>query len=113
MRKLFFTIFLWFWVPLLSVAVLLAIMVMHSGIASRTMVRLAFHDLLLFFLTGAVFCYFISRYLTKPLSRLGEAAEKIAEGRLDTRVDPSLENAGTRSLTWLATSIEWRNELRH
>ena len=36
-------------------------------------------------------CYLISRYLTKPLYKLGEAAANIAEGRLDTRVDPSLK----------------------
>ena len=48
------------------------------------------HDLLLFTVTGAIFCYLVSRYLTKPLAKLGEAAAKIAEGRLDTRVDPSL-----------------------
>jgi len=90
MRKLFLTIFLWFWVPLLAAAVLLAIAFMHAGIAPRNMFRLAFHDLLLFTVTGAVFCYVISRYLTKPLAKLGEAAAKIAEGHLDTRVDPSL-----------------------
>jgi len=90
MRKLFLTIFLWFWVPLLAAAVLLAVGFMHAGIAPRNMFRLAFHDLLLFTLTGAVFCYVISRYLTKPLAKLGEAAAKIAEGLLDTRVDPSL-----------------------
>jgi two-component system sensor histidine kinase CpxA len=89
-RKLFLTIFLWFWLPLFAGAVLLAVGVMHSGMGSRTLFRLAFHDLLLFAITGVVFCYFISRYLTKPLSKLGEAAAKIAEGRLDTRVDPSL-----------------------
>jgi two-component system sensor histidine kinase CpxA len=45
---------------------------------------------MLFSVTGGIFCYLISRYLTKPLARLGDAAANIAEGRLDTRVDPSL-----------------------
>jgi len=45
---------------------------------------------MLFSVTGAIFCYLISRYLTKPLAKLGDAAANIAEGRLDTRVDPSL-----------------------
>ena len=63
---------------------------MHSGVASRGAIRLGLHDLLLFTITGAVFCYLVSRYLTKPLAKLGDAAAKIAEGRLDTRVDPSL-----------------------
>jgi two-component system sensor histidine kinase CpxA len=41
---------------------------------------------------GGIFCYVISRYLTKPLYKLGAAAANIAEGRLETRVDPSLTN---------------------
>jgi len=89
-KKLFLTIFLWFWLPILASAVLLGVVLMHSG--TRDLVRLGFHDLLLFTLTGAVFCYLVSRYLTKPLAKLGDAAAKIAEGRLDTRVDPSLRN---------------------
>jgi signal transduction histidine kinase len=54
--------------------------------------RLSLHDLLVFTLAGGIFCYFISRYLTKPLHLLGNAAANIAEGRLETRVDPSLRN---------------------
>ena len=56
------------------------------------LLRLTLHDLMVFTLAGGIFCYFISRYLTKPLYKLGEAAASIAEGRLDTRVDPSLRN---------------------
>jgi two-component system sensor histidine kinase CpxA len=52
---------------------------------------LTLHDVLLFTVAGAIFCYLISRYLTKPLYKLSEAAANIAEGRLDTRVDPSLK----------------------
>ena len=92
MRKLFLTIFLWFWLPLLAVAVLLMGIVGHSGPGYRFLVRLALHDLVLFSVTGAIFCYLISRYLTKPLAKLGDAAANIAEGRLDTRVDSSLRN---------------------
>jgi signal transduction histidine kinase len=89
-KRLFLTIFLWFWLPLLAVAVLLMFVIGHSGLGSRTLVRLAQHDLMLFSVTGGIFCYLISRYLTKPLSKLGSAAANIAEGRLSTRVDPSL-----------------------
>jgi signal transduction histidine kinase len=89
-RKLFYTIFLWFWLPLLAAALILAVIIMHGGFGYRYLIRLSLHDLMLFSLTGAVFCYLLSRNLTKPLSKLGEAAAKIAEGRLDTRVDPSL-----------------------
>jgi len=53
---------------------------------------LTVHDLLLFSVAGAIFCYLISRYLTKPLAKLSAAAANIAEGRLDTRVDPTLKN---------------------
>jgi two-component system sensor histidine kinase CpxA len=91
-RKLFLTIFLWFWLPLLAGAVLLMGIVGHAGIRYRFLVRLALHDLMLFSVTGAIFCYLISRYLTKPLAKLGDAAANIAEGRLDTRVDPSLRH---------------------
>lgn len=90
MRKLFYTIFLWFWVPILSAALLLTVIVMHGGFGYRSMARLTFHDLMVLSITGAFFCALISRNLTKPLAKLGEAAAKIAEGRLDTRVDPSL-----------------------
>ena len=92
MRKLFLTIFLWFWLPLLAGAVLLMVIIGHSGLGNRNLVRLGLHDLMLFSVTGGIFCYLISRYLTKPLAKLGEAAANIAEGRLDTRVDPSLRH---------------------
>ena len=91
MRKLFLTIFLWFWLPLLAVAVLLMGIVGHAGPRYRFLVRLGLHDLMLFSVTGGIFCYLISRYLTKPLAKLGDAAANIAEGRLDTRVDNILD----------------------
>ena len=91
MRRLFYTIFLWFWLPLLGAALMLGVIVMHGGLGYRYLVRLSLHDLLLFTITGGVFCYLLSRNLTKPLSKLGDAAANIAEGRLDTRVDPSLK----------------------
>jgi two-component system sensor histidine kinase CpxA len=56
------------------------------------MARLSLHDFLLFTLIGVVFCFVISRYLTGPLAKLGAAAAQIAEGRLDTRVAPSLRD---------------------
>lgn len=92
MRRLFVTIFLWFWLTLLGVALVLASFVAHAGLGYRSLVRLSIHDLLLFTVAGGIFCYFISRYLTKPLNKLGEAAANIAEGRFDTRVDPSLKS---------------------
>ena len=90
MRRLFYTIFLWFWLTLLGVGLVLVSLMLHTGFGYRNLIRLSIHDLLLFSLAGAIFCYFISRYLTKPLNKLGAAAASIAEGRLDTRVDPSL-----------------------
>jgi signal transduction histidine kinase len=92
-RKLFGTIFLWFELALITVAGLLALFYfVHLGFGYRRLVLLSVHDLLVFSLAGVVFCYLISRYLTRPLFKLGEAAASIAEGRLDTRVDPSLRN---------------------
>jgi len=89
-RKLFVTIFLWFWLTLLAVALVLFSVFAHAGAGYRYLVRLTLHDLVLFSIAGGIFCYFVSRYLTKPLFKLGEAAANIAEGRLNTRVDPSL-----------------------
>jgi signal transduction histidine kinase len=89
-RKLSLTIFLWFWLTLIAVAVALLLVVAHSGLHGVWLLRLTLHDLMIFTLAGGIFSYFISRYLTKPLFKLGEAASSIAEGRLDTRVDPSL-----------------------
>lgn len=92
MRRLSLTIFLWFWLTLIAVAVALLLVVAHSGLHGVWLLRLTLHDLMIFTLAGGIFSYFISRYLTKPLYKLGEAATGIAEGRLDTRVDPSLRN---------------------
>ncbi len=92
MKRLFFTIFLWFWLTLVGVGVIFVFLIAHVGFGHISVVRLLLHDLLLFSLAGAIFCYFISSYLTKPLHKLSEAASKIAEGRLDTRVDPAVRN---------------------
>jgi signal transduction histidine kinase len=91
-KKLFLTIFLRFWVPVLGVALLLAFLRMHAGLGHSYMMQLTLHDLILFSFIGVIFSYVISRYLTKPLAKLGEAAAGIAEGRLETRVGPSLRN---------------------
>jgi two-component system sensor histidine kinase CpxA len=89
-RRLFVTILLWFWLTLIAVALATLLVFVHSKAGFGGMVRLSLHDLLVFSLAGAIFCYFISRYLTKPLQKLSDAASNIAEGRLNTRVDPSL-----------------------
>jgi len=90
-RRLFLTIFLWFWLTLFGVAVIFTAFIMHAGFGYRSMLRLTLHDLLLFTVAGGIFCYLVIRYLTKPLNNLGQAAASIAEGRLETRVDPSLK----------------------
>ncbi len=69
---------------------ILGFSVIHRGFSYRVLFQLSLHDFLLFTFAGGLFCYFISRYLTKPLHMLSQAAASIAEGRLDTRVDPSL-----------------------
>jgi len=91
-RRLFLTIFLWFWVPLFGVAVIFTAIVLRAGVGYRSVLWLAFHDLMVFTVAGGVFCYLVSRYLTKPLNQLGEAAASIAEGRIETRADPSLKS---------------------
>lgn len=92
MKRLFATLFLTFWLPLLFAALVLIVISAHVGFGFRfgSLIRLTLHDLLLFTLAGGVFCYLISRHLTKPLEKLGAAAAQIAAGRLETRVDPSL-----------------------
>jgi two-component system sensor histidine kinase CpxA len=91
-KRLFLTIFVWFWLTLFGVAVIFTAYILHAGYGYRSMMRLTLHDLLLFTVAGAIFCYLVIRYLTKPLNQLGDAAAGIAEGRLDTRVDPSLKD---------------------
>jgi two-component system sensor histidine kinase CpxA len=94
MRKLFATLFLSFWLPLVVIALMLMLVTAHAGFGAgfgfRYLMRLTLHDLMLFIAAGSVFCFVISRYLTKPLNKLGAAAANIAAGRLETRVDPSL-----------------------
>lgn len=90
MRRLSLTIFLWFWLTLIAVAVSFLLLIAHSGLHVGWLLRVTLHDFMIFTLAGGIFSYFISRHLTKPLYKLGEAASGIAEGRLDTRVDPSL-----------------------
>jgi two-component system sensor histidine kinase CpxA len=89
-RRLFFAVLLWFWTALVAVAVSIVLVVLRAGWGHRSIVRLTLHDLLVFSVAGAIFCFFLSRHLTDPLRKLGEAAARIAEGRLDTRVDCSL-----------------------
>jgi two-component system sensor histidine kinase CpxA len=91
-RRLFLSIFLWFWLTLFGVAVLFTAVVLRAGFGIRSMMSLTFHDLLLFTIAGGIFCWLVIRYLTGPLNNLAEAAAGIAAGRLDTRVDPSLKN---------------------
>jgi signal transduction histidine kinase len=91
-RRLFFTIFLWFWLTLFGVALVFIALTLSAGFGYRFLLSLSVHDLFLFTVAGGIFCYLVIRYLTKPLNQLSEAAAGIAEGRLDTRVDPSLKN---------------------
>ena len=91
MTRLFLTVFLWFWLTLVATALLLVLLFLHVGLERRSVLRLILHDFLVFSVAGGIFCYFVSRYLTAPLNKLSGAAAKIAEGRLDTRVDPSLK----------------------
>lgn len=93
MKKLFVTLFLLFWLPVVGVA-LLFLLAARGGFGPAWghagLMHLMVHDLSLFTVAGIVFCYVISRHLTKPLQKLGEAAAGIADGRLDARVDPSV-----------------------
>jgi two-component system, OmpR family, sensor histidine kinase CpxA len=41
-------------------------------------------------LIGAVFCYWLARYLTAPIAQLRKATNELANGNLEARVGPSL-----------------------
>jgi two-component system sensor histidine kinase CpxA len=43
-------------------------------------------------LFGAALCFLLTRHITKPISRLGDTANSLASGRLDTRVDHSVRD---------------------
>ncbi|HLW77072.1 MAG TPA: HAMP domain-containing protein, partial [Bryobacteraceae bacterium] len=90
MRRLFWTIALWFSGTLIVVGGVLSAVMMQNRRMFASILHL--HDFLLFVIAGAIFCYFVSRYVTKPLDSLGAAAASIAEGKLETRVDRSLTN---------------------
>jgi signal transduction histidine kinase len=88
--RLFGTILLWFWLTLIMVASLLIVLFARMGFGRGLLLHISLHDLLVYSVAGGIFCWFVSRHLTKPLHLLGEAAAAIADGRLSTRVDPSL-----------------------
>jgi two-component system, OmpR family, sensor histidine kinase CpxA len=96
---------MWFCLTLLGVASILVFVVLHAGFGFRSLMRLSLHDLLLFTIAGAIFCYLVSRYLTRPLHKLSEAAAGIAEGRFETRVDPSLRQR-TDEIADLASNFD-------
>jgi two-component system, OmpR family, sensor histidine kinase CpxA len=55
--------------------------------------RLLFHPILHLFalvLTGALFCYWLARYLTSPVSKIRIATREFASGNLNARVAPTL-----------------------
>lgn len=55
--------------------------------------RLLFHPilhLLAIALTGALFCYWLARYLTSPVNKLRSATRELAAGNLSARVGPTL-----------------------
>jgi len=108
-RRFFVTIFLWFWLTFCGVFVFAFFVVAHHGMDHRVLIRLTAHDFALFVTAGGIFCYILSNYLTKPLYRLSEAAAKIAEGRLDTRVDPALKRRRDE-IASLATNFDYMAE---
>ncbi|HTA44972.1 MAG TPA: ATP-binding protein [Bryobacteraceae bacterium] len=90
MRRLFLRIFLWFWLTLLAVSLVFISLIAHTESGYKYLFRLTLHNLLVFSVAGVIFCWLVSRFLTTPLNKLGHAAASIAEGRLETRTDPSL-----------------------
>jgi signal transduction histidine kinase len=50
----------------------------------------AFVRLLVVLLVGGVFCFWLTRNITRPVVQLSEAARRIADGQLDARGDKSI-----------------------
>jgi two-component system, OmpR family, sensor histidine kinase CpxA len=61
--------------------------------AHRTIFGLLSH-LGLLLLVSSVICYLLTRQLTRPILRLREASTQIAEGKLEARVDATVERRG-------------------
>jgi two-component system sensor histidine kinase CpxA len=91
-RRYFLTVFICLWLALFMAGLLLVTSFFHSGVGLRVFLHMPLHDLIIFLIAGGVFCFVVSSYLTKPLNLLAQAAANIAEGRLNTRVDPALKN---------------------
>jgi len=56
-----------------------------AGLGAR-----AIFGLISVLLVGGALCFWLARHITNPLVRLGQAAGRIADGRLDTRVDAAI-----------------------
>ncbi len=61
--------------------------------AHRSLVGFAAHVALLLLVSSAV-CYLLAMQLTRPILRLRRASTQIAEGKLDARVDATVERRG-------------------
>jgi two-component system, OmpR family, sensor histidine kinase CpxA len=61
--------------------------------------------LLAIVLTGGLFCYWLARYLTSPVTKLRAATRELANGNLDARVMPALGNRRDE-LTSLAADFD-------
>src|SRR5262245_48092725 len=98
MHSLFAKIFLRFWLMLVAVwasLVALNLLLSQSARAPGSHVLLTkslFLYELITFIAGTVFCYLLTRYITRPVSRLRTAAASISDGRLDARVDGVVES---------------------
>ncbi len=58
---------------------------------------------------GGLFCYFLARYLTQPLTKLSDATRKIADGNFETRVADQIGNRKDE-LTLLAHDFDRMSE---
>jgi signal transduction histidine kinase len=86
-RRLFLTIFLWFWGTVISTAMAFGALVLTLGLgpeATPTGWHVAWGSALL--VSGGV-CYLLTRYLTGPVLRLRTAARRLAGGDLTARAD--------------------------
>ena len=90
-RSLFLKIFLWFGAAMFTIIGLT--FVASELLRPHARSQISYHLFHLFLmLIGGAFCYWLARYLTKPVVKLRRATNDLANGKLGTRVGPSLGN---------------------
>lgn len=99
MRKLYWKIFIWFWLAMCLTIVVIALV--SSQVTQQSANGLDHYDFnrgnIIFRFVAAIFmsgfiCYLLSLYLLRPIRILQRAARKLGQGEFQTRVRATLGN---------------------